>query len=139
MPFGRLFGGVTVMLVMAGAIAGCAIDPAKQILGTWKVTAAANPQIPAHMRSFFSQAVLSFQPKTFTLTDMQPIFGNYTVHDRTVTLNVTQVAGKPIAELTQYAPSLKRLEHMEATLSPDGRSLTLTNFGNSTTFTKENP
>lgn len=122
-------------------IAGCRQNAADMIVGNWKVdpSSVKLPNLSAQLSEIIKSGSLNFgKDKTFSLNFQQSITGTYEVHDLSVTMTTVAIQGQPLAKLEALDQRISKLATIQATLSPDFKSLTMDSGGASTTFHKSN-
>lgn len=130
------------LILVVAILMGCQKNPADLLIGDWKVdtsslkTTNMNPQ----MSDIIKSGSLHFsKDKSFALTFQQSVTGTYQVNDLTVTMKSTAISGQPIEKLEAIDQRIGKLASITATLSPDGKSLMVSSFGQSTRFIKSTP
>ena len=125
------------LILFATAIlcAGCA-KPEAQLVGKWQMDTASatagNDQSNAMAASLAKAFVLEFKSdKTFTGPMME---GTYTMNGHTVTMTTTKMMGMDVSKMGDQAAANNKPE--EATLSDDGKSLTMTSQGKPMKFVR---
>lgn len=124
--------------VAVSLVAGCA-RPESQIVGKWTVDTSAistgSSQWDSIAKGFAQSVSIEFKPDhTFHLTLFIAVEGTYTMDGRTVHMRPTKVAGNAVD------PSRPKdrgaTTEMEATLSDDGKTLSVSENGKTTKFIK---